>query len=89
MASPHTANRERQKARESIMNKREVGKRLERLEQAASTGDYTSGVIIFPGHLSGPELQAWLQQNPQYQACKAAGHGTILLPEKRPMLYNK
>jgi hypothetical protein len=88
MAASHTANRERQEARQA-MTKRELEKRLANLEQAATIGDFHSGVIIYPSHLSGPELQAWLQQNPQYQALKAAGHGIICLPEKNPPVYNE
>ncbi len=70
------------------MNKREIEKRLASLEQVASVGDYVSGVIILPGGLTEDERQAWIENNPQYQACKAAGHGMIFLPAKRPMLYN-
>ncbi len=68
------------------MNKREIEKRLGHLEQAASLGDYINPVIIYPNDLARDGIDAWLENNPQYQACKAAGRSVILLPEKRPLL---
>ncbi len=67
-------------------SKRELRERLGHLERAASLGGYINPVIIYPNDLARNELDAWLENNPQYQACKAAGRSVILLPEKCPLL---
>jgi hypothetical protein len=67
------------------VTKKERRERLESLEAAIAPA-HLSGIIIYPNDLARDGIDAWLENNPQYQACKAAGRSVIVLPEKRPLL---